>query len=124
MQNKLTNSVNLDIISALTRKRNKNYDHIDVKDHLFYHFSSLMYFAGYINEAGDLNLRRFEVFMQELAKIDMEKFQDTYADLKYFEAKTGRRPNANERRDVSIIHFFIIIFVHFKIQLTHVAKER
>ncbi|XP_063890311.1 5'-3' exoribonuclease 1 isoform X1 [Helicoverpa armigera] len=54
---------------------------------------------GYINEAGDLNLRRFEVFMQELAKIDKEKFQDTYADLKYFEAKTGRRPNANERRE-------------------------
>nr|XP_032510846.1 5'-3' exoribonuclease 1-like [Danaus plexippus plexippus] len=54
---------------------------------------------GYINESGDLNLGRFEVFMQELAKIDKEKFQDTYADLKYFEAKTGRRPNANERRD-------------------------
>ncbi|CAH0626780.1 unnamed protein product [Chrysodeixis includens] len=54
---------------------------------------------GYINEAGDLNLRRFEVFMQELAKIDMEKFQDTYADLKYFEAKVGRRPTANERRE-------------------------
>ncbi|XP_075970890.1 5'-3' exoribonuclease pacman isoform X2 [Anticarsia gemmatalis] len=54
---------------------------------------------GYINEAGDLNLARFEVFMQELAKIDKEKFQDTYADLKYFEAKTGRRPNANERRE-------------------------
>ncbi|KAJ8731787.1 hypothetical protein PYW08_014517 [Mythimna loreyi] len=54
---------------------------------------------GYINEAGDLNLRRFEVFMQELAKIDKEKFQDTYADLKYFEGKTGRRPNANERRE-------------------------
>ncbi|XP_049866314.1 5'-3' exoribonuclease 1 isoform X2 [Pectinophora gossypiella] len=54
---------------------------------------------GYINEAGDLNLGRFEVFMQELAKIDKEKFQDTYADLKYFEGKTGRRPNANERRE-------------------------
>ncbi|XP_073951725.1 5'-3' exoribonuclease pacman isoform X1 [Choristoneura fumiferana] len=54
---------------------------------------------GYINEAGDLNLARFEVFMQELAKIDKEKFQDTYADLKYFEGKTGRRPNANERRE-------------------------
>lgn len=54
---------------------------------------------GYINEAGDLNLARFEIFMQELAKIDKEKFQDTYADLKYFEAKTGRRPNANERRE-------------------------
>ncbi|KAG6460817.1 hypothetical protein O3G_MSEX012236 [Manduca sexta] len=54
---------------------------------------------GYINEAGDLNLARFETFMQELAKIDKEKFQDTYADLKYFEAKTGRRPNANERKE-------------------------
>ncbi|XP_072940485.1 5'-3' exoribonuclease 1 [Epargyreus clarus] len=53
---------------------------------------------GYINEAGDLNLGRFEAFMQELAKIDKEKFQDTYTDLKYFEAKTGRRPNANERK--------------------------
>lgn len=39
--------------------------------------------------------------MQELAKIDKEKFQDTYADLKYFEMKTGRRPNANERKEVS-----------------------
>lgn len=38
--------------------------------------------------------------MQELAKIDKEKFQDTYADLKYFEAKTGRRPNAMERKEV------------------------
>ncbi|KAL0891892.1 hypothetical protein ABMA27_015146 [Loxostege sticticalis] len=54
---------------------------------------------GYINEAGDLNLERFEIFMQELAKIDKEKFQDVYADLKYFEAKTGRRPNALERKE-------------------------
>ncbi|XP_047526859.1 5'-3' exoribonuclease 1 isoform X3 [Vanessa atalanta] len=54
---------------------------------------------GYINEAGDLHLERFEIFMQELAKIDKEKFQDTYADLKYFEAKTGRRPNAMERKE-------------------------
>ncbi|CAK1552844.1 unnamed protein product [Leptosia nina] len=54
---------------------------------------------GYINECGDLNLARFEVFMQELAKIDKEKFHDTYADLKYFEGKTGRRPNFNERKE-------------------------
>ncbi|CAK1604510.1 unnamed protein product [Parnassius mnemosyne] len=54
---------------------------------------------GYINEAGDLNLSRFEIFMQELAKIDKEKFQDTYTDLRYFEAKTGRRPNAQERKE-------------------------
>ncbi|RVE42242.1 hypothetical protein evm_013101 [Chilo suppressalis] len=54
---------------------------------------------GYINEAGDLNLERFDIFMQELAKLDKEKFQDVYADLKYFEAKTGRRPNAQERKE-------------------------
>lgn len=60
----------------------------------------IIVFLGYINEAGDLNLERFEIFMQELAKIDKEKFQDVYADLKYFEAKTGRRPNALERKEV------------------------
>lgn len=62
--------------------------------------SLIVWSTGYINEAGDLNLRRFEAFMKELAKIDKEKFQDTYADLKYFEGKTGRRPNANERKEV------------------------
>ncbi|GBP27597.1 5'-3' exoribonuclease 1 [Eumeta japonica] len=54
---------------------------------------------GYINESGELNLGRFEIFMQELAKIDKEKFQDTYLDMKYFESKTGRRMNANERKE-------------------------
>lgn len=64
-----------------------------------------MYISGYINEAGDLNLPRFELFMQELAKIDKEKFHDTYTDLKFFEAKTGRRPNANERKVVRVYNF-------------------
>lgn len=64
------------------------------------HFTKLTLYLGYINEAGMLNLARFETFMQELAKIDMENFSGTYADLKYFEGKTGRRPNANERRVV------------------------
>ncbi|KAL4710442.1 hypothetical protein ACJJTC_008844 [Scirpophaga incertulas] len=52
---------------------------------------------GYINESGTLNLLRFEMFMQELAKIDIEKFQHVYADLKYFESKTGRKMNAMEK---------------------------
>lgn len=57
--------------------------------------------GGYINEAGALNLSRFEKFMEALSQIDMEHFQETYADLKYFEAKTGRRPNEKERTSVS-----------------------
>lgn len=42
--------------------------------------------------------------MQELAKIDKEMFQETFVDLQYFEAKTGRRPNANERKEVILTH--------------------
>ncbi|XP_057341540.1 5'-3' exoribonuclease 1 isoform X1 [Microplitis mediator] len=52
---------------------------------------------GYINEAGKLNLERFEKFMEQLAHIDVDHFAETLADLKYFEGKTGRRPNENER---------------------------
>ncbi|KAH0550752.1 5'-3' exoribonuclease 1 isoform X1 [Cotesia glomerata] len=52
---------------------------------------------GYINEAGKLNLERFEKFMDQLSHIDVERFAETLADLKYFEGKTGRRPNESER---------------------------
>ena len=48
-------------------------------------------FTGYINEAGVLNLERFEKFMAKLAEHDMAQFDEIYTDLKYFEAKTGRR---------------------------------
>lgn len=52
---------------------------------------------GYINEFGKLNLERFEKFMTALAAIDRNHFSEQYADLKYFHAKTGRRPNTKER---------------------------
>lgn len=52
---------------------------------------------GYINEFGKLNLERFEKFMTALAAIDMAHFSDQYEDLKYFHAKTGRRPNTKDR---------------------------
>ncbi|KAK4879546.1 hypothetical protein RN001_007692 [Aquatica leii] len=47
--------------------------------------------GGYINENGILNLERFETFIQELSGIDIDNFTEKYADLKWFEAKTGRR---------------------------------
>ena len=46
---------------------------------------------GYLNEDGKLNLTRFQTYLNELTKIDIEHFNDTYADLKYFESKTGRK---------------------------------
>ncbi|XP_012226430.1 5'-3' exoribonuclease 1 [Linepithema humile] len=52
---------------------------------------------GYINEAGTLKLDRFEKFMEKLSRLDLEQFNEHYADLKFFESKTGRRPNETER---------------------------
>ncbi|XP_072761689.1 5'-3' exoribonuclease 1 isoform X2 [Anoplolepis gracilipes] len=52
---------------------------------------------GYINEAGTLKLDRFEKFMEKLSRLDLEQFNEQYADLKFFEGKTGRRPNEAER---------------------------
>ncbi|KAF5282795.1 hypothetical protein FQR65_LT02792 [Abscondita terminalis] len=52
--------------------------------------------GGYINEGGILNLERFENFIQELSSIDIDHFSEKYADLKWFEAKTGRRINEKE----------------------------
>lgn len=57
--------------------------------------------VGYINEAGSLNLDRFEKFMAALGAVDMDHFSEQYADLKYFQSKTGRRPNGKERTSVS-----------------------
>lgn len=35
--------------------------------------------------------------MEKLSRLDLEQFNEHYADLKYFESKTGRRPNETER---------------------------
>lgn len=70
------------------------------------HFSTIHTILGYINEFGNLNLERFEKFMAALAAIDMEHFSGQYADLKYFQSKTGRRPNEKERTSVCISNFF------------------
>ncbi|XP_076236219.1 5'-3' exoribonuclease pacman [Calliopsis andreniformis] len=46
--------------------------------------------GGYINESGTLKLDRFEKFMERLSRFDTIQFSEHYADLKYFESKTGR----------------------------------
>lgn len=45
---------------------------------------------GYLNEAGKLNLSRFEVFMEEMSEVDRELFREKYEDLKYMETKYVR----------------------------------
>ncbi|KAK3858374.1 hypothetical protein Pcinc_035435 [Petrolisthes cinctipes] len=42
---------------------------------------------GYLNQGGTLHLGRFEKFMAKLAEFDVEQFQETNADLKYFNKK-------------------------------------
>jgi len=56
---------------------------------------------GYINEHGNLNLARFRKFMEKLAAFDVSQFKETYADLKYFEGKTGRKMTSKLKPFVS-----------------------
>lgn len=53
---------------------------------LFKH-QKLSIHTGYLNEVGELNLKRFEVFMGAMAKVDRDLFRENYQDLKYMEAK-------------------------------------
>ncbi|XP_074029903.1 5'-3' exoribonuclease pacman isoform X2 [Leptinotarsa decemlineata] len=46
---------------------------------------------GYINEAGALNLERFELFMEKLGQLDLDNFEEIRDDLLYMEEKTGRK---------------------------------
>jgi 5'-3' exoribonuclease 1 len=46
--------------------------------------------AGYLNEAGVLNLERFEVYMKKLASFDIKHFREQYDDMKYLKAKTSK----------------------------------
>ncbi|XP_046395916.1 5'-3' exoribonuclease 1 [Ischnura elegans] len=53
---------------------------------------------GYINEGGTLVLPRFQRYLEKLAAFDVHQFKDEFADLKYFNAKTGRRVGATKER--------------------------
>ena len=56
---------------------------------------------GYLNEDGKLNLSRFQKYLNGLTDIDIDNFSDTYADLKYFESKTGRKLIKRDLEDTS-----------------------
>lgn len=58
-------------------------------------------FIGYINEAGILNLERFELFMQKLGEIDIQNFEEVKEDLFYFRQKTGRKIEPFVKNNVS-----------------------
>lgn len=53
---------------------------------------------GYINEAGTLNLPRFEKYICHLAQVEYEHFSETiYADLKWLESKGMKNLSVNEQ---------------------------
>ena len=47
--------------------------------------------GGYINEGGQLNLKRFEIFLKKLSESELEKFDDIYSDAKWLEGKTAKK---------------------------------
>lgn len=46
--------------------------------------------GGNINENGILNLKRLEIFLEALAEVEFQIFEENHADLKYFEAKQSK----------------------------------
>lgn len=42
---------------------------------------------GYLTDAGKINLKRFEIFMEEMGEIDRDLFREHYADLQQLELK-------------------------------------
>ncbi|GAB1602189.1 hypothetical protein Ahia01_000497900 [Argonauta hians] len=54
---------------------------------------------GYLTDAGELNLERFQKYIGALSKLDFEKFQETNADVTWLRRKSshGRRQSELER---------------------------
>ncbi|XP_044753011.1 5'-3' exoribonuclease 1 isoform X2 [Coccinella septempunctata] len=59
---------------------------------------------GYINEAGILNLERFEIFMKKLGEIDVQNFEEVKEDLFYFRQKTGRKLQPFAKNNTKLKH--------------------
>nr|XP_039266984.1 5'-3' exoribonuclease 1-like isoform X1 [Styela clava] len=51
---------------------------------------------GYLNEGGVVNLARFGKYLETLAKFDLEKFEEHYADFKWLESKTGKKKSGKQ----------------------------
>ena len=52
--------------------------------------------GGYINEGGQLNLKRFEIFMKKVSESELEKFDDIYSDAKWLEGKTAKKTSTGK----------------------------
>uniref|UniRef100_A0A914V899 5'-3' exoribonuclease 1 n=1 Tax=Plectus sambesii TaxID=2011161 RepID=A0A914V899_9BILA len=53
---------------------------------------------GYINESGNLNLARFEKFLQAFAKNDRRSFSEQYEDNSYLEAKSSTKRSTRRQK--------------------------
>lgn len=78
---------------------------------------ALTLFAGYINEAGVLNLKRFEIFLKNFAKNDRKNFIEQMDDEAYLSSK--RTSNAwrnsvfTSHNDQENYVSFLLLFVKF-----------
>uniref|UniRef100_A0AAR2L3P3 5'-3' exoribonuclease 1 n=1 Tax=Pygocentrus nattereri TaxID=42514 RepID=A0AAR2L3P3_PYGNA len=55
------------------------------------YISVLPTLGGYLNENGNLNLARFEKYLEKLSEFDREHFSEVFVDLKWFESKVGNK---------------------------------
>lgn len=50
---------------------------------------------GWITDAGVINMSRLQKLLEKLSDFDTERFSETYADLKWFGGKTGKKTGVN-----------------------------
>ncbi|CAF0852092.1 unnamed protein product [Rotaria sp. Silwood1] len=53
---------------------------------------------GYMNESGELNLTRFEIYLTELAKFDHERYANENDTFKHLDKLTGRNKNSSKNK--------------------------
>jgi 5'-3' exoribonuclease 1 len=62
-------------------------------------FELFSFVLGYMNESGELNLTRFEIYLTELAKFDHQRFADENDTFKHLNKFNGRNRNSSKKND-------------------------
>merc|ERR1739838_371340 len=47
---------------------------------------------GYLNEGGIVNLKRFQIYLDNVSKFDRSNFEENYTDYKWLESKKTQKP--------------------------------
>jgi 5'-3' exoribonuclease 1 len=73
---------------------------------------------GYMNESGELNLSRFEIYLAELAKYDYERFEKENDSVKHLHKLNSSKPKKSELDKDQIINTGFSVEILEKLMIT------